>query len=161
MGFQRILVGLDHSSQSQKAFERSLALAQACGGRLHLFHCLVLEVRGEPTAPPLVVGGVGLGTYRGGINHLWKDQLQTQVEQAIAKLQDYSQFAVQQGVPVEFSYKIGEPGHCLCELAQTWKADMLVVGRRGRTGLTAALLGSISNYVVHHAPCCVLVVQAG
>ncbi|MGC1393382.1 MAG: universal stress protein [Coleofasciculaceae cyanobacterium] len=36
---------------------------------------------------------------------------------------------------------------------------MVVVGRRGRTGLAEAFLGSVSNYVVHHAPCSVLVIQ--
>ncbi len=39
-------------------------------------------------------------------------------------------------------------------------ADLIVLGRRGRTGLAEALLGSVSNYVLHHAPCSVLVVQA-
>jgi phage terminase large subunit GpA-like protein len=34
-----------------------------------------------------------------------------------------------------------------------------MVGHRGRTGLSEFLLGSVSNYVMHHAPCSVLVVN--
>ncbi|NEO65320.1 MAG: universal stress protein, partial [Moorea sp. SIO4G2] len=36
---------------------------------------------------------------------------------------------------------------------------LIVLGRRGLGGLKEMVLGSVSNYVVHHAPCSVLVVQ--
>ncbi|HIK43734.1 MAG TPA: universal stress protein, partial [Leptolyngbyaceae cyanobacterium M65_K2018_010] len=39
-------------------------------------------------------------------------------------------------------------------------ADLIVVGRRERGRIKAALLGSVSNYVVHHAPCSVLIVHS-
>ena len=45
------------------------------------------------------------------------------------------------------------------ESSQNWEADLIVIGRRGHQGLSEILLGSVSNYVVHHAPCSVLVVQ--
>lgn len=47
----------------------------------------------------------------------------------------------------------------ICELARNWNADLIILGRRGRTGLSELLLGSVSNYVLHHAPCSVLTVQ--
>ena len=51
----------------------------------------------------------------------------------------------------------GPPGSTLTHLALD--ADVLVVGSRGRGGLGAALLGSVSTYCVHHAHCPVLVVS--
>jgi nucleotide-binding universal stress UspA family protein len=33
------------------------------------------------------------------------------------------------------------------------------MGRRGRTGLSELFLGSVSNYVTHHAPCSVLTLK--
>ena len=51
----------------------------------------------------------------------------------------------------------GPPGSTLAHLAED--ADVLVVGSRGRGGLGAALLGSVSTYCVHHAHCPVLVVS--
>ncbi|MFF8831928.1 universal stress protein [Streptomyces sp. NPDC015131] len=38
-------------------------------------------------------------------------------------------------------------------------AELLVVGDRGHTGIKAALLGSVSRHVTHHAPCPVVVVR--
>ena len=44
-------------------------------------------------------------------------------------------------------------------LAKDWNADLIIMGRRGLTGLSEMFLGSVSNYVVHHASCSVLLIQ--
>ncbi|MEU6264135.1 universal stress protein [Saccharopolyspora shandongensis] len=51
----------------------------------------------------------------------------------------------------------GHPAKALLEAAEN--ADLLVVGRRGQGTFTHALLGSISQYCVNHAPCPVVVVR--
>ena len=53
----------------------------------------------------------------------------------------------------------GNPGRSICELASTWEADLILVGSRGLKGLKEMFLGSVSNYVTHHAPCSVLIVR--
>jgi nucleotide-binding universal stress UspA family protein len=62
---------------------------------------------------------------------------------------------------VETSVEPGEAGPVLCEQAKTLNADVVVVGSRGRGAIRRMLLGSVSTYVVHNAPCPVLVVRAG
>jgi nucleotide-binding universal stress UspA family protein len=54
----------------------------------------------------------------------------------------------------------GDPGPALCRLAADVGASALIVGSRGRGGLKRALLGSVSDYVVRHAPCSVIVSRA-
>jgi nucleotide-binding universal stress UspA family protein len=52
----------------------------------------------------------------------------------------------------------GQPERRIVELAEEWKADLIVVGSHGR-GFWGRLLGSVSSGVAHHAPCSVLVVK--
>jgi nucleotide-binding universal stress UspA family protein len=51
----------------------------------------------------------------------------------------------------------GEPAAAICELAVEVEALAIVLGTRGRGGITRALLGSVSDYVVRSAPCTVVV----
>ena len=52
----------------------------------------------------------------------------------------------------------GSPDQQIIEKAKEWNADLIVVGSHGR-GFWGRLLGSVSDGVVHHAPCSVLVVR--
>ncbi|MBW4554297.1 MAG: universal stress protein [Aphanocapsa sp. GSE-SYN-MK-11-07L] len=158
MSFQKILIAVDHSDLAQAVFGRGLELAQVCQAQIFLLHCLRSELGIDAAVSPVSVGMSDLGAYPRLLNNsVW--EVQTQRQQAIALLQNYCQTASSLGIAVEFDYKTGEPGHCICQIAQDWQADLVIVGRRGLKGLTEAVLGSISNHVVHHAPCAVLVIQ--
>ena len=63
------------------------------------------------------------------------------------------------GRPIKKLLTYGHPADQLLTLAQGKKADVVVVGSRGITGLRRVFLGSVSNKVVSHAPCSVLVVR--
>lgn len=54
----------------------------------------------------------------------------------------------------------GPIGGKIVEQAVELEADLVVVGTRGRTALTDLLLGSVSHWVIRHAPCAVVVVPA-
>lgn len=54
----------------------------------------------------------------------------------------------------------GPAGPAICALAEEVGAAAIVIGSRGRGGLKRALLGSVSDHVVRHAPCPVVVVHA-
>jgi len=53
----------------------------------------------------------------------------------------------------------GDPREVLIDLATAVRADLIVVGSHGRTGLAKLVIGSVANHVVTHAPCNVLVVK--
>ena len=55
----------------------------------------------------------------------------------------------------------GDPRHALLDEARASKADLIVVGSHGRSGVAKLLLGSVASHVVSHAPCSVLVVRSG
>ena len=54
---------------------------------------------------------------------------------------------------------VGSPKRVIVETAREWGADLIVVGSHGYGFWSRAMLGSVSNSVMHHAPCSVLVVQ--
>jgi nucleotide-binding universal stress UspA family protein len=64
---------------------------------------------------------------------------------------------VQPSLEVEALSGAGQPADVL--LAQGADAELIVVGRRGLGGFRSLLLGSVSQQVVHHANCPVVVVQ--
>ena len=45
----------------------------------------------------------------------------------------------------------GTPGEAICALAHDKDADLTVMGSRGQNALRRTLLGSISDYVLHHS----------
>lgn len=63
-----------------------------------------------------------------------------------------------QSVPVTSEILRGSPAQQIVERANEWGAEIIVVGSHGR-GFWGRLLGSVSNSVVHHATCSVLVVR--
>jgi nucleotide-binding universal stress UspA family protein len=60
----------------------------------------------------------------------------------------------------ELQVLAGDPGQALCAFASEVSASALVMGSRGRGGIKRALLGSVSDYVVRHAPCPVVITNA-
>jgi nucleotide-binding universal stress UspA family protein len=54
----------------------------------------------------------------------------------------------------------GSPGPTLCDVATELSASVIVIGTRGRGGIRRAVLGSVSDHVVRHAPCPVVTVAA-
>ncbi|NJM95414.1 MAG: universal stress protein, partial [Acaryochloridaceae cyanobacterium CSU_5_19] len=81
-------------------------------------------------------------------------------EHGLRRLTAASDQAVRVGVLTKIMQRSGSPRLAICDLAKTWHADLILMGSRGRSGLAEAFLGSVSNYVMHHAPCSVMVVRS-
>lgn len=153
MVYRKILVAIDDSPHTNAVFEQALELAKKDLANLMVFHCLPRESEGVGCYTDIY------GRELINFSQAMQESLEEEDEQVRNWLSNYCQEAEAQGVPTECDCKIGKPGACITELASTWGADLVVLGRRGRRGLTEFVLGSVSNHVLHHAPCSVLVVQ--
>ena len=60
---------------------------------------------------------------------------------------------------VEFAWRCGDPPLAILESAKQQDVQMIVVGARGLKGIKRFLLGSVSQKVLEHAPCSVLIVR--
>lgn len=155
---KRILVAIDRSPQSNYVFAEALDHARPRESELKLVH----SVRAEPvvrSGPFLGIGTIGDVSTYGTLRRAQQEHLQHETQKAQTWLQTFCQQAIDRGIAAESICQVGDPATWICDLAKNWNADLIVLGRRGHQGLTEILLGSVSNYVVHHAPCSVLVVQ--
>ncbi len=67
---------------------------------------------------------------------------------------------VPEGAAVDRVLEHGDPGATICAVAEKVGADAVVLGSHGKNWIKRVVLGSVSEYVVHHAKCPVLVVPA-
>ena len=74
-------------------------------------------------------------------------------------LSDFSERLAPKSSMLKF-LQVGAPGAEIVKAAREWPADLIVIGSHGRSGMQRALLGSVAEAVMRHAPCPVLVVRA-
>jgi nucleotide-binding universal stress UspA family protein len=149
--FSKILVAIDDSASSTAVFEQALKLAKANQSELMLLHVLAPFDDTYPSDPYIGIPRSALQVYW----TRWHEREQAGLE----KLQSLEEQAIAVGITPEFTQSVGEPGRLICALAKTWHADLIVIGRRGRSNLSEVFMGSVSNYVYHHAPCSTFVMQ--
>jgi nucleotide-binding universal stress UspA family protein len=156
--FKKILVALDRSEVGQKVFDQALSLAKLTQASLMLLHVLSPEEEGSPYVPM-----VSNFDYYPGLSsqsfEFYQKQWETFKDKGLQMLQSYCAEANTANISTEFTQNLGNPGRIICDLARSYDADLIVMGRRGRSGLTELFLGSVSNYVLHHAHCSVHIVH--
>ena len=141
--FRNILVPLDFSEHADTALDTALDLARESGGRVHLLHAYEIPLG---TIPPY---GVAI-----------PDSLLTEVRDAAARRLDKARHKVDAaGVACETHLVHAPPAEAIVESARSVKADLIVMGTRGLTGLRHVLLGSVAERTVRMAPCPVLTVK--
>ncbi len=157
--YKRILISIDLSRVNSKVLERGLSLAKAYEASIMLLHVLSPEEEDSPLAIPPNLTEIYPAVGNDYTLETWRQQWQEFEQKGLKTLQNFAQTAASTGVQVEYQQVAGIPGKTICLIAQRWEADLIVIGRRGYTGLMELFLGSVSNYVLHHAQCCVLIVQ--
>ncbi len=157
MTFTKIIIAIDQREFSELILNQGLDLAKENKAEIMLFHSINSQGL-EDMLLPLPSQGL-YPEIAASIYDIKHTQMDKKVQDTITLLQNYCEVAKTRGINAKFDYKIGEAGPLVCQIAKDFSADLIVMGRRGRTGFTEAMLGSISNYVVHYAPCSVLVIQ--
>ena len=144
---RKILVPTDFSESSQSALQQAAELARALGASLELLH--VWEVPVFLPGELIVSDGAGQASLM--------DLVRDRANQRLAALIASSE---QEGIHFSaVSCTLGIPHATIVDVATAGQHDLIVLGSHGRTGLTHALLGSVAERVVRHAPCTVVVAR--
>jgi nucleotide-binding universal stress UspA family protein len=157
--FERILVTMDMSEMGKTVFEAALSLIQHNSADLLLLHVLSSEEDNSPLPVPPDLKEIYPAQGNDLTLESWRKQWQDFEQKGLEMLKNHSQQATDLGINTDYKQVYGNPARRICQIARQWNANLIVIGRRGRSGLSEILLGSVSNYVLHHAPCSVLIVQ--
>lgn len=145
-----IVVGVDGSAASLEALRWAADEARLRGARLVALHAWVFV----PAAP---IGDPGMIAIPAGD---LAGQLEAETEAARAELADSIAGVLGPEPDVEVEARLAENDAAEALVAESESADLVVVGSHGRSGLRAAILGSVSRHVVDHAHCPVVVVRS-
>lgn len=138
VGWEKVLVATDGSRHSAIAVDHAINFAKAYGGTLNILSVVDMpdELYGE--APGLV-------------------------EDLVSKAKGYVETAATQakaaGVTTETFVREAEAYQAIIALATEQKVNTIILGSHGRTGLRRLLMGSVTEKVIGHATCPVLVVK--
>ena len=146
---KKILVALDDGETCQIIFEQALELAQSTQSKLNLISVLPLENHDIYNVSP----------YSDSDWQAYAKRYQRAQVANLKLLKRFANTAEAVGIDTRLTQDTGNPGSAICRQAKTWSADLIIVGSHGRKGLSEMLLGSVSNYVMHHAPCSVMVIH--
>jgi nucleotide-binding universal stress UspA family protein len=138
-----VMLATDLTSASDAATLQAIDLAASLEARLLVVNVMDL---GEEQARPL-----------GPLSHAPRvDQMRADRERPLLAVVDEAR---SHGVEAVFLLWTGEAARSIVAAAEAEKADLLIVGTRGLDRADRFLLGSVSDYVVYHSPCPVLVAR--
>lgn len=139
-----VIIGVDDSCFSEYAFNFYLTHVRKTGDNIVLVH--VPEFHGVIQAPAML-------TDPGVVHELVKEE-EIRTRQLVHK---YSEKMKQFGLGGKMKQITGKVGESIIETSRAEHADLIIVGTRGMSKVRRTFLGSVSDYLVHHANVPVLV----
>lgn len=171
---KHVLVATDGSDKARQAVEVAANFAKAVGARVTILHVILHGVRAEQASrlawSEHLVRRVSAITVPGQERTLasmsdWFQSSHGDVGEVVSVLgeriaEDAAEDARTIGVTdVHTRVEAGDYAETVLALAQEIGADLIVVGSRGLGRLTGIMLGSVSQKIVQHAACSVMVVR--
>lgn len=138
---KRIVVTTDFSEESKKAFAYAAALARRFEASLVLLYVVPAHLSVELSHIGFVLEEKRL------------------LADARERIPHFRQAELDPHLHVDTMVVNGAPAHEICRTAEAQAADLIVMATHGHTGLKHFMLGSVTENVVRHAPCPVLIVR--
>jgi nucleotide-binding universal stress UspA family protein len=145
----KILIGVDGSPYSDAAIEEVARRVWPEGSEIRAVHAFELPLAATPEVWVLPAN------YYEQVDRELRSQARLIVDEAVEKLKS----RLGDSLKVEGEIILGSPRAVLIGEAESWNADLIIVGSHGYPTWERFLLGSVSQSVVSHARCSVEVVR--
>lgn len=141
----KIVHPTDFSEAADQAQAQAVRLAHLIGGEVIVLHVAV--------EAPLY--GEGLMNMREvkGVYEAQRRWATATLEERVARIREH-------GLAARWLLRVGAPAEEIVKTLLEERADLVVMGTQGRSGLERLLLGSVADRVIRTAPCPVLTVRA-
>lgn len=143
MSFDEILVPFDGSSFAKRAYSRALDIAHIYDSKIFVIIIVKIEY------PPIV-----------GFSRIQSKLMKAHQKHAKKQIETLKDMATKRGI--SFGSKIKQGTSVVKEISnfvKSHKFDLVVMGSHGRTGFKKLVLGSVTNGVIQHTKCPVLVTR--
>lgn len=140
--YHHIMVPIDGSTQANMAFYKAVIAAKEMDASLLIVH--IIDTRNYQS----------IITYDSGLAKEAKIDSEMQMK-------EFLDYALSHGVSkVETLIKFGAPKEEICyHLTKDYDIDYIIMGATGLNAFERLVLGSVSDYVIRHAPCDVTIVR--
>ena len=140
--FSRILVPVDGSDNSYRALDAALLLSEKLGAKATAIHVM------EELPVSYVVS-----------EKLLKEIADAYKRENQLTLSKCSEIATKKGLTIKTKLLQGNPGSAILDFCEKEKYDIIIMGSRGMGKFKELVLGSVSNKVLHHSSCPVLIIR--
>ena len=142
---KKIIVPLDGSDWSFRAAKYAIKIAKMANAEIIFIHAVVNPPYGDPRSAGIMITAYIKEAEE--LAELWYVKAGNMASDAGVKFM------------AETILDVASAADSIVNYAESKKADLIVIGTKGRTGLKRLLLGSVANGVVTHARCPVLVTR--
>jgi nucleotide-binding universal stress UspA family protein len=153
--FNRILVAMDESETGDRVFEEAIHLAKSNRARLMLTYVFLAPGSRHSELSERLNSNL-LFAYS---ERQDQDILERAKQQCLNRLRLRHRDAASVGVNADVSLLEGDPGRQICSIARKWGADLILIGDQGSKEEDQKIIMTASNYILHHAPCSMHIVQ--
>lgn len=142
MQFKKILVPVDGSGTADNALRYGVEMAKTYGAQLFV----------------IVVADIGEAAYPLMQVNLDRNGFASVREKAEAVMEKIKK-QIPQGLPFTPIIRTGVPGSVITSLVDEENIDLIIMGNSGKGSLSSFIMGSVSQYVIHHVKVPVLIIK--
>lgn len=140
--FSKVLVPIDGSDNSFRALDAALLLSEKLGAKVTAIHVMedipVLHIQSEKLLRQLL------------------DSYKKESQKILLKC---SEISARRGLSIDTKLLQGNAGSIILDFCEKEKYDTIVMGSRGMGKFKELVLGSVSNKVIHHSSCPVMIIR--